>query len=234
MKSDRRLFALAKSRGMAIMTENNKGQVHHSRRSFLSAALAAPVLASFSLETQWTNVSRISYGSSPVVSAKNVRVVSPDRHLEFQLFNDQSRLQFRITLGKTPVVETSRLGMRIDEVDLSQNVEIGRVQNYRTNEKYASRGVHSEATDHSNGAKISLRHPASNTNYTLEVRAYDDGVAFRHIVPGNDKGRVPDEATVFTLPEGCSVWFHDFEGHYEGFHTRKEIAEVRAGEWAAP
>lgn len=128
----------------------------------------------------------------------------------------------------------SRMVMKVDEVDLGQNVEIGRVETYRTNERYASRGVHSEAIDHCNGARVSLRHPASNTNYTLEIRAYNDGGAFRHIIPGNDRLRIPDEATVFTLPTGSSVWFHDFEGHYEGIHTKKEISEVKTGEWAAP
>jgi alpha-glucosidase len=88
--------------------------------------------------------------------------------------------------------------------------------------------------DHCNGARVSLRHAASKTNYTLEVRAFNDGAAFRYIVPGNSKLRVPDEATVFTIPGGSSVWFHDFEGHYEGIHTKKEISEVKALEWAAP
>jgi alpha-glucosidase len=207
----------------------------YSRRTFLSAALAAPMLAgSFPLESQASGRSQILPSLSPVVSAKNVKVVSPDRQLSFQLLNDQSHLQYWMTLRESPVVETSGMGMKIDEVDLNQNVEIGRVEAYRTNERYASRGVHSEAIDHCNGARVSLRHPASNTNYTLEVRAYNNGVAFRHIVPGNNKLRIPDEATLFTIPKGSSVWFHDFEGHYEGIHTKKEISEVKTGEWAAP
>jgi alpha-glucosidase len=36
------------------------------------------------------------------------------------------------------------------------------------------------------------------------------------------------------IPSGSTVWFHDFEGHYEGIHTKKEISEVKPGEWAAP
>ncbi|HUC41984.1 MAG TPA: glycoside hydrolase family 97 catalytic domain-containing protein, partial [Gemmatimonadales bacterium] len=38
----------------------------------------------------------------------------------------------------------------------------------------------------------------------------------------------------FILPAGSTVWYHDLNGHYEGTHTRKDIAEVQAGEWAAP
>ncbi len=188
----------------------------------------------FPLENQPAGLTQILSALSPEVSAKQIKVVSPDRQLEFQLVSEQSHLQYRIMFRQKPIVEMSRMVMKIDEVDLGQNVEIGRVEIYRTNERYASRGVHSEAIDHCNGARVSLRHPASNTNYTLEIRAYNDGVAFRHIIPGNDRLRIPDEATVFTLPTGSSVWFHDFEGHYEGIHTKKEISEVKTGEWAAP
>ena len=45
---------------------------------------------------------------------------------------------------------------------------------------------------------------------------------------------VPDEATTFVIPEGSLVWYHDGGGHYEGVHTRKEIARIGEGEWAAP
>jgi len=188
----------------------------------------------FPLENQPAGLTQILSALSPEVSARQIKVVSPDRRLEFQLMSEQSHLQYRITFRQNPIVEMSRMVMKVDEVDLGQNVEIGRVETYRTNERYASRGVHSEAIDHCNGARVSLRHPASNTSYTLEIRAYNDGGAFRHIIPGNDRLRIPDEATVFTLPTGSTVWFHDFEGHYEGIHTKKEISEVKTGEWAAP
>jgi alpha-glucosidase len=217
------------------MTIKDHEQGNCSRRTFLSAALAAPILAGgFPLENQQPVSSRALFALSTLVSAKTIKVVSPDRRLEFQLLNSSSPLQFRIALSGNQVIETSRMGMKIDEADLSQNAEIGRVDRYSINRRYASRGVHSEAIDHCNGARVFLRHPASDTNYTLEIRAFNDGVAFRHIVPGSNKSRVPDEATVFTIPAGSSVWFHDFEGHYEGTHTKKEISEVKSGEWAAP
>jgi len=47
--------------------------------------------------------------------------------------------------------------------------------------------VHSTAVDHSNGVKIGVTHRRSRTAYTIEVRAYNDGIAFRHIVPGEER-----------------------------------------------
>ena len=194
-------------------------QMHCSRRTFLSTALAAPVFV---------------VGLSANVSANNVKVSSPNGKVEFQLIaRNPGQLSYRVTLRRNPVIERAQLGMMIDGVDLSKNVEFGRVETYRINETYQSRGVHSRALNHCSGAKISVKHLATAMKYTIEVRAFDDAIAFRHIVPGDNKPRIPDEATSFVLPEGSVAWFHDFEGHYEGIHTKKEIADVKNGEWAA-
>ncbi len=74
----------------------------------------------------------------------------------------------------------------------------------------------------------------SKKNYTLDIRASNDGVAFRWIIPADDRPNVPDEATTFVIPEGSAVWYHGLRGHYEDVHTRKQIAEIPSGQWAAP
>src|SRR6476620_2785669 len=106
--------------------------MHCSRRTFLSAALLAPVLpGSFPLESQSSGLSQLLFALSPANSAKSVKVVSPDGHLQLQLSNDQARLQGRITLRKTPVVETLLMGMKVDQVDLSRNVTISRAERFQ-------------------------------------------------------------------------------------------------------
>jgi alpha-glucosidase len=198
-------------------------QGHCSRRTFLCAAFAAPVIIAALPAT---------------VRATDVKVSSPNGNVQFQLVaRDPRQLSYRVTFKTHPVIDLSQLGIIVDDVDLAKNAEVGKVETYRTDEKYHSRGVHSQARNRCHGAKIGVRHSGSATNYTIEVRAFNDGVAFRHIVPGSiqhgDKLRTPDEASAFVIPEGSTLWFHDFEGHYEGVHAKKEIAEVTPGEWAA-
>jgi len=191
-----------------------------SRREFLSTALAAPIFAA---------------ELSSSLQSNNISVASPDGKVRFEILSrEQPRLTYHVTFGNKEVIEASALGIVIDGVDLCQGVVIGKTERYRLNERYGWRGVHSEAVNHCNGAKLSLKHTKSNTSFTLEARAFNDGVAFRFVAPGDERLRVPDETTAFTLPPGSAVWYHDLEGHYEGMHTRKEIAEVKAGEWAAP
>jgi alpha-glucosidase len=189
-----------------------------SRRAFLTTMIGAPVVL-----RDWQ-----------IVRARDeISVASPNGKVQFELHHELEQLSYRVFLNNSPVLETSQLGIVIEGIDLSRGVTVKRVAHYRIHEKYPTRGMHSAALDSCNGARISLSHVSSKTSYVLELRTFDDGVAFRYLVPGNGK-RVPDETTSFAVPVGSIVWFHDFEGHYEGIHTKKEIAAVNQGEWAAP
>jgi alpha-glucosidase len=172
----------------------------------------------------------------PATAADAVSVNSPDGHIQFRVVLDkQGSLTYAVTLRAKPAIETSPLGIVVDGVNLTQGVQVGRTDRYKVNETYSWHGVHSTIAVRASGVRIALAHEKSGARYTLETRAYNDGIAFRFIVPGAiGKSRVPDEATTFRLPAGSTVWYHDFEGHYEGAHVRKRLQEVHVLEWAAP
>jgi alpha-glucosidase len=124
--------------------------------------------------------------------------------------------------------------LTLDGVALTQGVEISSRNPYQISETYPCLGGHSLATNYCNGAVVALRHNASGSPYALELRAYEDAVAFRFIIPGGTSPRVPDEATTFLLPEASTIWYHDLSGHYEGVNVKKDIGAIYEGEWAAP
>ncbi|OGC02308.1 glycoside hydrolase, partial [candidate division KSB1 bacterium RBG_16_48_16] len=171
---------------------------------------------------------------SPLFS-KEIAISSPDSSVQFQLSRlENARLAFAATFLNAPVVEKSPIGITVENVDMGQDVEIGNAELYEINETYPWRGVHAQATNHCNGAKIAVTHKKSKTDYSLDVRVFDDGIAFRLIVPGEGSRVVQGEATEFVLPVGSVVWHHDFHMHYEGKHTKSDVARIKAGEWAAP
>jgi alpha-glucosidase len=168
-------------------------------------------------------------------AASGVAVDSPNGAIRLRVFTDEAaRLRYEVTFNGKPVIEASPLGMSVDGQNLSEAVTLGEPARYKTDETYDWRGVHARAMDKSNGARIAVTHQKTGALYTLEIRAADDGVAFRHVVPGGEKPRTPDEDTSFRVPAGSTVWYHDFEGHYEAIHAKKDIAAAQAGEWAAP
>ena len=194
---------------------------NYSRRDFLTAAAASALALHLPL---------------PKTSSPNeIRIVSPDSNVTLLIFIDaKSTLNYQVTFKNRPVIETSPLGIIVDGVNLGRDAEMDKGVPYRLSKKYPSRGVHSEASNHCNGTSIPFRHVPSQTRYGVQARAFNDGVAFRLQVFGDGRQRVPDEATAFKIPSDSVVWFHDFEGHYEGIHQRKEISAVKEGEWAAP
>jgi alpha-glucosidase len=191
-----------------------------SRRHFLSTALATPALLAA--------LPAIADAAGEVITFN-----SPNRQVQFTLFAAGPQLRYRATRAARIAIDLSALVMLVDGVDLCQASTITKIERYRVNQKYLTRGIHATATDNCNGARIFCRHDPTRIEFTFEIRAYNDGVAFRFIVPGNGS-RVPDEGSSFNLPPGSTVWFHDFEGHYEGIHQKKRIEDVRDGEWAAP
>ena len=205
---------------LSSSSNDNLKIVGHSRRRFLSAAIAAPALIA----------GLRSVGSAAI---RDLSVRSPNGRIEFLLLTDGNQLRFQVNLNRKPALETSRIVMILDGQDISRNIAVQSITRQIRRKDYRARGVHSLAHDRCNGLTIAFEHLPSNTHYGFEVRVFDDGVAFRHLIHGTGN-RVPNEATTFTLPHGSTAWFHDFEGHYEGIHQKKEIESVKDGEWAAP
>lgn len=161
-------------------------------------------------------------------------ILSPDGHMQFKIAAMQNKLMYSVIFNKVPVIEHSLLQLSVDGKDITRGAKIEGIENYRVNEAYPWYGVHAVASDHCNGMKIRLRDPQNKSAYTLEVRAYNDGVAFRWMVPGGpDDHRIPDESTEFILPRGSISWYHDLRMHYEGVYAKKNIDTVQTGEWAA-
>ncbi len=169
--------------------------------------------------------------------APPITVASPNSTIKLDLsLRSANRLAYRITMNGRPVIELSRAGIIVDAVNLGDGASVTGVERTKHDERYRARGVHSIAVNRHNGAKVALVHQPSGTRYSMEVRAFDDGVAFRYIVPGASDAtvRIPDEASAFNFPPRSTVWYHDLDGHYEGVHEKKEIEDVAEGDWAAP
>lgn len=167
---------------------------------------------------------------------QQVQVVSPSGKVKFTLLPNAERLTFTVSLDDTAILEASPLAMLVDGVDLSSGVAPRDVQPFEIHETYPWYGDYSVATNWCNGARIELEHDLSLTPYTLEVRVFNDGAAYRHIVPA-DSGvaRVPEELSRFVIPTGASVWYAGLAaGHYEDTYRNKDISEVQPGEWSGP
>jgi alpha-glucosidase len=164
-----------------------------------------------------------------------VDVRSPNGQVTFTFLPNAERLTFTVRLGDTMVIETSPIVLTLDGYDLSAGVVQNGIVRDEVHERYPWSGVRHTAVSDSNRARLSLTHDLTSIAYTLEVRAFDDGVAYRHIIPGDAAAsRVADEWSTFNLPAGSTVWYANMDGHYEAPYVKQDLAAVRAGEWAGP
>jgi alpha-glucosidase len=169
------------------------------------------------------------------VKMEQVQVASPDGNVKLTILPNAERLSFTVTVENTVVIDPSTIVMNLDGYDLSSGVVLDNVDRYEIDETYPWHGAHSTAVNKCNGAKISLQHDLSFTDYVLEVRVFNDGAAFRHVIAGDEgASRVPDEYTTFVIPAGSMVWYHDLGGHYEAAYKNNDISDVPAGQWAGP
>ncbi|THU34058.1 glycoside hydrolase family 97 protein [Niastella caeni] len=162
-----------------------------------------------------------------------ILISSPDKHIQFRLSLYDNQFQYEVLFKNVTVIEKSSIVMLLNDKAVSGSLNVKAVQWYEIKEQYPWLGVHAIAVNHCKGIKIPFQH--HGVTDTLEVRVFNDGVAFRMILPAaSGINRVPDELTVFKLPAGSTLWYHDMEMHYESVHVKKEISQVQAGEWVAP
>ncbi len=171
-----------------------------------------------------------------------VTVSSPDGRLRFRLSGGGRELSpsdggyglsFTVAEDGRPVVLASPLRFLLDDQLVTAGAVLVSSRKYAIHEHYDWLGVHTPAIDDCNGVEVRLG--KGKIVYMVDIRVFNDGVAFRIVAPGPDGvERVPDEATVFQLPGDATIWYHDINGHYEGIHVKKQMSELAAGEWVAP
>ncbi len=163
--------------------------------------------------------------------AAPVTVRAPLDKVEVRVFvNDDGRLSYsieRLAPQRTPLLAPSPLGITVDGVDLGKGVTIDRFVLKSHQDEYPWYGVHSVATNHYREANIQVHHAASGTDYTLELRVFDDGVGYRYAVPGKGERTISGEASGWTLPPNCQIWYQTNLANYEGFYAKAAPASLR-------
>jgi alpha-glucosidase len=102
---------------------------------------------------------------------------SPNGNVAANVFEDAGHLSIKVARNGETVLLPSPIGMVLDGVDLGENANIVSTESYSVDETYPWNGNHSTAVNRCNGAKINLK--SKGVEWQLDLRAYDDGVAFR-------------------------------------------------------
>ena len=145
-----------------------------------------------------------------MVAQSSKQVSSPDGKLQFvfDLSNDGARV-YSISFNQKPVILSSSLGLNGWERGSVLNDVSFSKQDTGWKPVYGERSL---VRDHYQGMIITLlRNNDENSKLQIQVRAYNEGIAFRYFFPENPKGgkdiNIQKELTSFTMPEGTMAWF---------------------------
>ncbi len=168
---------------------------------------------------------------SAAASTPVLTLTSPDGRREVRFEKSGKELTYSVKVDGKEVILPSRAGLEIDnrtwemalgKRDLTQpdswmdlltadSVSVGNTVDTVWTPLYGER---SKVRDHYNHATLHMSRK-DNSNYRLdvEVRAYDEGIAFRYFFPEHPAAifhKVVDDLTDFALPEGTMAWSEEW------------------------
>src|SRR5687767_13133280 len=119
-----------------------------------------------------------------LLQGASISVSSPDKKVRLEILQQEGGLFYRVNFKGKPVIETSPLVVTIDDIPFTRDLKLEPSALDQSREVYSWRGVHSQATNHFNSRSVKARSPRGIL--TLELRAFNDGVAFRQILSLNE------------------------------------------------
>ena len=147
---------------------------------------------------------------------------------------DNGSLTFAARRGDTAIIAPSSLGLTTRSADFTEGLRFLSANRRTLQETYTTPSG-KRHRHHSVMRQLRLSFAtASGARMDLLVRVADDGVAYRYVVPSDDKVSVTSEASAFRVPVDASAWLHDYGDHYETVWHETTVGQADAGEYGVP
>ena len=138
---------------------------------------------------------------------------SPDKKISVQLNLDQQALRYQVNYRGKPLIRSSQLGFVLREMpDLQSDLQVVSARQRSQNEQWQPVwGQRSNIVDHFNELSLDLQETtALARKLTVIFRVYNDGVAFRYVIPEQNNLRdfvIEAELSQFAFAQNFSAWW---------------------------
>jgi alpha-glucosidase len=163
------------------------------------------------------------------VALPPLSIASPNGRLQAAFTVDPASGQLSVALTRDghTVLRPSPLGVNIDGVDLGGAISSASASPLTSaDEVFPRLDLKTDGRSHYQTRRYTfLRSGAGDQAFTLEVRMFDDGFAYRYRIPGSGPRKISGEPTAWTLPDGAQVWYQSATGAdaYEGVVESSQI-----------
>jgi len=172
-------------------------------------------------------------------SAARVRVASPDGNIVFLLADAPTTkvkepksdgIRYSVDFRGKWLIDESALGLKLQGARaIGPGMHKVAVHTGQHDDTYTIPvGKTSAVRDHYNSVVVDLADNAGR-KMSIEVRAYDDGVAFRYVLPGEASAktvRVERELTEFNYPKDATLYpliVDGFQSSYEDEYQQRQV-----------
>jgi alpha-glucosidase len=169
----------------------------------------------------------------PAASAKPVTLKSPDGRNDVTL--DTEKLTYAVSRDGVQVIAPSPLGLNLDIGSLGAGARFTGMRQTSTDTTYPIVvGKAASAKDRHHQLELAFDAAPKAPRFSLLVRAYDDGVALRYVVPRQDglaQFKVMSEATQFNFARDYTCWGANmgrFDSSFEGEYDPQPASRIRA------
>lgn len=146
-------------------------------------------------------------GATISLQAKEIKLSSPDSKYQFTLSDESGNLRYSLSWENRPIITPSLLGIHANEAWRDQ-LQIGEVTNTQQDTLWHPvYGERSTIKDRYQACSVVINRQGSRSKLILDIRAYNEGIAFRYRFPGGQYLKITDEYTEYTLPEGTKAYF---------------------------
>ncbi|MFM2198289.1 MAG: hypothetical protein RLZZ505_1721 [Verrucomicrobiota bacterium] len=139
-------------------------------------------------------------------AADSIILASPDQRVSAKVSIHNRELIYQIQFAGKTVLEDTRLGVTVDGSDLGtalKDLEQGEITEHT--ETYHLNGDQSVLTGHDK--RVTITAVRDGEPLVMELRAFNQGIGFRYIIPGHSPRKISGEATSWKLPNQAKVWY---------------------------
>jgi len=162
-------------------------------------------------------------------AASVLTVASPDKSIEFRLSDDGAT--YSVTRKGEQIVAPSPLGLVLAQAAPYAPLSRVAVRSERHRQMLpliATKAA--QASDSYNAIVVRYRETSgSGRTISIEARAYDDGIAFRYVLPRGANYAVAREATGFLFPNDAACEISEYNGAHEIEWSALKVSELRTG-----
>lgn len=132
---------------------------------------------------------------------------SPWGNIRAEVFAGKEGLYYTVTHDGRTVIDTSAMGVTVDGTELFRDAALRPAGTRKIDETYSVTGRKAVSEGRCNEYLFDVTHRPSGYKYRLQTRLYDDGFAYRFVLPGDGTRTVNGEAAQWRPPHQSRVWF---------------------------